>query len=389
MTKVLIATDGFLPRWDGIVRFLLELVPLLEKDFSVRIVAPKFEGEFNNPFNSPAYRFELMSTRVGDIRFSRVRKKEMMPHVKWADVVFTQSLGSIGMVSISCARKAKKPVVSFLHLIEWELATKSIRRFKRFARSLVYWITRYYYNRCDLLLCPSEEMLYLYERNGIKTPKKLVSLGLDVNHFKPAQKYEAKKNLGVDPESIIIGYHGRIGREKDLLTLYRAFRRVEKKSTNVKLMIVGKGVRDVEDIFTSTRNVILPGAQNDVVPFLQAIDIYVMPSLTETTSLSTLEAMSCGLPVISTPAGSIKSYIKERENGMLFPFKNSMRLAMKIEVLIQDKSLRERLGRRAREYVQGNFNWEDTYSQVKEVLEEFKGHKFFNIEQKPETDGKR
>ncbi len=81
------------------------------------------------------------------------------------------------------------------------------------------------------------------------------------------------------------------------------------------------------------------------------MDCYVLPSLTETTSLSTLEAMSCGLAVFATRVGYIKNYIKEGENGYLFPKKNAYLLSKKLELVAKDEKLRARLGKKARETV--------------------------------------
>lgn len=372
MKKLLIATDGFLPRWDGIVRFLLEIVPRLEDAYEIRILAPKFDGDYHNPFKSEVIRFDLVDIPFGDIQFSKVRQKALKKYVQWADLLFVQSLGSLGMGCIKAAKKETKPIVAFLHLIEWELATKSIKHFKKPSRILTHFIARRYYSKCDLLMCASEEVALMYEKKGIRVPKKIVSLGTDTGYFKPPDdKAEAKKKIGIDPEDRVIGYHGRIGREKDLITLYRAFRRVEKRNPNVKLMIIGKGVKDVEEMFSSDRNIILPGSKRDVAPYLQAMDIYVMPSLTETTSLSALEAMATGLAVIATPTGSVKECIEERENGMIFPFRNSMRLSMKIEKLLNDRHLREKIGINARQTIKNNFSWEKTYSEVKETLDNF------------------
>ena len=86
----------------------------------------------------------------------------------------------------------------------------------------------------------------------------------------------------------------------------------------------------------SQKNIILTGSKDNVVPYLQAMDIYVLPSLTETTSISTLEAMSCGLPVVVTPVGYVKNYIHDGKNGLFFPKKNSGILARKINELIKD-----------------------------------------------------
>jgi glycosyltransferase involved in cell wall biosynthesis len=116
------------------------------------------------------------------------------------------------------------------------------------------------------------------------------------------------------------------------------------------------------------KNMILAGSKDNVVPYLQAMDIYVLPSLTETTSISTLEAMSCGLPVVVTPVGFIRRYIKEGKNGVFFPKRNSGILARKLNGLIKSESLRQKLGSNARKTVIQKFNWDRTVKGIESAL---------------------
>ena len=115
----------------------------------------------------------------------------------------------------------------------------------------------------------------------------------------------------------------------------------------------------------------MTGQKDNVIPYLQAMDMFVMPSLTETSSLATMEAMSCGIPPITTPVGYVKEYVIDRENGMIFPFKNSLVLSMKIEILLKDEEYRLYLGRKARETIEKQFNWDKTVEGIKKVLEKF------------------
>ena len=98
------------------------------------------------------------------------------------------------------------------------------------------------------------------------------------------------------------------------------------------------------------------------------MDVYVLPSLTETTSLSTLEAMACGCAVIATPVGYVKEYIKEKYNGMLFPFKNSLVLSLKLGILLENEKLREKLAVNGRKTVERLFKWEKTAQNIKKIL---------------------
>lgn len=369
--KLLIATDAFLPRWDGIGRFLLEIIPTLKEEYDITILAPNFTGGHTPDIGAEVVRFDLVKIPLGDTFFTNCWPHMVKKYVEESDLVFIQSLGPIGLSTIKAAHK-KKPIIAYAHLIEWEVARKSLKTFNKLAVWLAKNFTRRYYNKCNLLICPSEEVMYKYEKHKIICQKEVITLGTDTDEFRPIDdKIAAKKKLGLDPDSIIIGNHGRIAREKDLKTLYRAFRRLEKKHPKLKLMIVGKGLEDQEKLFSSERNIILPGMQSNVVPYLQAMDLYATTSLTETTSLSTMEAMSCGLPVVMTPVGFIKEFVEERDNGMTFPFKNSLRLSMKLELLIDNQEDRERIGRNARLTIKKHFSWKNTSKKIAEALKQF------------------
>ena len=80
--------------------------------------------------------------------------------------------------------------------------------------------------------------------------------------------------------------------------------------------MVGDGTKKQVKEFKKIKNCKVTGFVPDVHEYLKAMDIFVMPSLTETTSLATLEAMACGLPVIATKVGYIKNYLVRNHNGL-------------------------------------------------------------------------
>ena len=372
MKRLLITTDNFLPRWDGIVRFLEEMIPRLKKEFTITIIAPDFPGYYEVPEGVEVRRIPLMTTQFGDINFSRFKYGKIKHAVKEADIVFNQAIGPIGIMAVHAAKKYKKPVISYIHCIDWELTTKAVKYLKGVANIGTRLLARHIYRRCNLLIVPSDEVALKLQENKIFTRKTVVSMGVDTKKFMPAEdKDAAKKRIGLSPETVIIGFCGRLGREKNLVTLYRAFRKLEKKHANLKLLIVGKGVKEEEKMFTDSRNIIMMGSQDNVIPYLQAMDIFVLPSLTETSSLATMEAMACGLAVLTTPVGYVKEYITEKENGMFFPFKNSLVLSLKLDMLISDTELRKRLGHKARKTIEEEFSWEKTAEGIKKAIETF------------------
>ena len=155
---------------------------------------------------------------------------------------------------------------------------------------------------------------------------------------------------------------------KDLKTLFRAFIRLRRDFDNIKLLIVGDGVESICDMFKNKEDVIYAGKQDNVIPYLQASDIYVLPSLTETTSLSTLEAMACGVVPICTHVGLIKHYIKHEVNGMLFKKRHVYMLTKRIEKVLNNPKLAKDMGNNARKTVKEKFNWDKTAKKIKDLL---------------------
>ena len=364
--RLVISTDGYLPRWDGISRFLSEVIPHLKQLFDITVIAPNFEGTAPDIPGVKVVRLPLMPFKFGDIHFSRFKRSLVREALKDADFVFNQSIAPIGWMTINEASKRGIPVISFIHSIDWELASKSIKRGRRISTFIVKRIARGLYNKCALLLVPGQDVATLLQNAGITVKMQRVTVGVDAEHFTPARsKPRAKRLVGLDPDVMVIGFVGRIAREKDLPTLQDAFDEVRKKHPNTLLLVVGDGLR--KELRPDT-NVKITGMVDDVVPYLQAMDIYVLPSLTETSSLSTMEAMACALPVLVTPVGNIPSYLKHEKNGWFFSRHDVEDLTKKLNYLLEKPELRGKLGFAARQTMTRHFTWGRTAEKIQELL---------------------
>lgn len=349
MKRLLITTDNFLPRWDGIARFLSELIPELKEEYKITIACPAFEGAVKEFPGVKLVRFPLMPIRFGDLFVSWWNRRQIEDLVKQNDIVFNQTLGPIGIAAISEGRKNKKKVISYVHSIEWELVSKGLKNFQSAAGFIMKHLVKKMYNKCNLIVVPSKEIEDLLTMHGISSKMQVVQLGVDTHKFiPPVSKMQAKKKIGIQPSMTVITYIGRLAREKNLGTLYKAFQKVRKEHKKSILLVVGGGLS--EDIKADSRIMIL-GQQENVVPYYQASDIYVLPSLTETTSLTTLEAMACGAAVIVTPVGSIREYVDDGRNGLIFPRRDANTLADMMKFLLTHERTRHTLGHNARKTV--------------------------------------
>ncbi len=361
MKKILITTDSFLPRYDGVAKFLSEIIPRLSKYYKITIIAPNY-GRYNIK-NAKIYKFPLYKVKVGGYRPAKINLKLIKKLVEDNDLVFNNTIGPIGSASIFYASKIKKPILSYVHSIEWILFNESISLpnfFRKYTKFTTKKLAGILYNRCNTLMVPSIEVANLLKRNGIKTNKVVIKHGIG-KEFKIGN---TKKKFKLD-DHVVIGYCGRLSREKNLETLLKAFNKLKYKKKF--LLIVGDG--PYRNIFFG-KNVKVTGFIKNVVPYLQCMDIFVLPSLTETGGLSALEAMKCGKVVVSTKVGYLKKYIKNGYNGYLFPKRNVNFLVKLLTKLVKDKKLRDKIGRNASNAVT-NLTWDKTFRNLKKIIESY------------------
>ncbi len=367
--RLVVTTDCFLPRWDGIARFLSLLLPELAQNMQVTVFAPRFPGKLPIIKGVKVVRFPLVNVQFGDIFFCKPDKSVMEKAIKDADVVFNQTIGPVGIAGIRIAKKLNKPIVSYIHSIDWELAKRAVKRWKWLVYWYVRWLARRLYNKCSLLLVPSSDVADLLSNNKVRTKKELVHMGVATSRFVPPKsKSTAKHKVNIPPGMRVIGFCGRIAREKDLPTLYKAFQQIHLKYRNTLLLIVGEGL---EKEIPASRHVIRIGRADDVVRYLQAMDIFVLPSLTETSSLATMEAMAVGLPVVVTPVGSIREYVVDKKNGLLFARKDVSDLTDKLVFLLKHPKVRRSLGKSARNTIFKDYSWQLSVDKVKKILSTF------------------
>ncbi len=377
MKKLVIATDTFFPKRDGITRFLSNIIPELSSNYDITIIAPSYDrkyeiGEYKG---AKVVKFPVRKFSIAGYSPAKSPKGKIKSIIKNADIVWVHSAAALGKAAITIGKKLNKPVIAFIHSMEWEQLIHIMikhKKIKKYLIPLVEKYSKYLYNKCTLLMVPSLEVVHELDLVEIKTRKAIVHLGVDSDFFIPPQygKVKAKKKLHLNPNRIIIGYTGRISKEKNLPTLAKTVAGLQKKHPEIFLYIVGDGKRsEIEKHIHKGYKI--TGFVSNVVPHLQALDIFVLPSLTETSSLSTMEAMSCGLPVVATPVGHVKEYIKNGRNGMLFPKENDFVLRKKLEMLILNPDLREAMGNSARNTIVKKYHWERTIIEIEKILEKY------------------
>ena len=367
--KLLVVADTYHPKVDGTLIFMEEFLKRAGTDFEVSLLVPDFgvrKGR-NVTYIEPSKILKVSGYPNLKLSFKNIAR--IKKAVREAEIVFIQGPAMISYLSIYYAHKYQKITVFYTHTISWELFEKFFPSLlKKLFFSIIKKISVLLYNRCTEILVPYHDLKEHLASEGVKTKIDVARLGVDIDRFTASKdKAQSKKLINLDPRKKVIGYVGRISKEKNTHLLLEAFRKLDSQDT-LHLLIVGDGPVSQSKEFRETKNCTVTGFVGDVETYLRAMDIFVMPSLTETTSLATLEAMSSGLPVIVTKIGFMNSYIVKDHNGLFFPRNSSTLLAAKIEKLLKHPEVMERLGQQARKTVAYGFSWERSINRIKKLL---------------------
>jgi len=198
-----------------------------------------------------------------------------------------------------------------------------------------------------------------------------IANSVDTERFSPAsgfQKSKLRQQLTVPNKEIIIIYTGRLVSYKGLPLLIRVAHKIIREHKNVGLILVGSGGIDIHNCEAELKDYVKTNSLEDAVYFagevdnvheyLQASDIFVSPTEKDAFPLALIEAMACGLPVISTPVGGIQEIITDRQNGLLVEARNFQQLYNAIRRLLVDTALSHALGKAAVQTVQERYSAE-------------------------------
>jgi len=181
--------------------------------------------------------------------------------------------------------------------------------------------------------------------------------GIDVTKY--AQVHKGQNNS----DGVIIGHVARLSPEKDQLTLLKSFAIVAKRLENATLVIAGDGQMrqqlQTEAIQLGVADKIsFLGFRNDIPELLQTFGLFVLSSIKEGTSLTILEAMAAGLPVVATNVGGNPEVVEHGHTGYIVPPKHPEKLADAIIEILSDKKKAKTMGANGRIIAQRNYSLE-------------------------------
>lgn len=279
------------------------------------------------------------------------------------DVIHIHTEFGVGLFGIMSAKILKKPIVYTLHTIYddyvyYVLPGPLIKT----GQNVFYKYIKLLAKKASIITGPSEKSHEYLLHAGVSRHVEVIPNPVDVDEFSlekvninDVNDLKAKYNI---PQNAFIGcVIARIGREKSIDILLRYIKKYISKNDNFYFVIVGDGPSKDELVQLSeelglSEKVIFTGkiANHELLPYYAMADVFLTASLSDTNSISMLEAMSMGLPIIQRYDEINKDQIIEGQNG--FTFNGSKEFIQKLDLIYNmSKEEREELRNKVRDCV--------------------------------------
>ena len=215
--------------------------------------------------------------------------------------------------------------------------------------SLTKWISRKNITKLrksiNGVICVSTKNMNESIKRGLTTQKKCIILpnGVDLQKFKRIEKTEARKRLNFNNNDFIVAFCGRFVHRKGSKRLSDAITLLNDKS--IKSIFIGSSIADVGDSYIpDCEGILYKGKlKHEEVPlYLNSADVYVLPTLAEGCSNSIVEALACGLPIISSNL-DFNLDILDNNNAILIDPMNINEIADAIKLLKEDSDLQKKM----------------------------------------------
>jgi glycosyltransferase involved in cell wall biosynthesis len=163
----------------------------------------------------------------------------------------------------------------------------------------------------------------------------VIGNGVDVARFAAGDRVAARASLGLEPEEPVVGFFGRLTREKGIDLAVAATARLRAAGSPARLLVAGDGPERAAIAAGAGPELLLLGERDDVPCLLSACDVVLIPSRSEGQSVVALEAMAAGRPVVAARVGGLAA-LAEAGGGLLVPREDVAALSEALRHLLTD-----------------------------------------------------
>jgi glycosyltransferase involved in cell wall biosynthesis len=289
-----------------------------------------------------------------------------------------------GLIAVVAARLARVPVVIYtIHGLPFITAKGIKRQLLRWSETLACRLADRVFavsqaNKRTAVaqgFCPKDKIQILGSGscNGVEGEERF-----NPQKLAPGIREELRNSYRINSDALVLGYIGRIVRDKGIATLEEAWQSLRRKYPTLYLLMVGQ--EEPQDPLPATLmqrlqsdpRVILTGRVGNPIPCYAAMDIVVLPTYREGFPIVPLEAAAMKVPVVATNVDGCSEAVMDGLTGLLVPPRDPQALAAAIERLILDPELRHQMGQAGRQRVLQKFRpeviWKALYENYLELL---------------------
>ncbi len=270
------------------------------------------------------------------------------------DIVHAQHPNLLGTVAKEWALRKNVPLVFTWHSLYDRYAHYMPFVPEKLSGHLAMKNASEFAQNCDHIIVPTQSIINIIKKAGVKHNRiSVVPSGVDEELFINADGRKVKKKYNIADDMLVLATVSRLTEEKNILFLARVIAKILQKNKNVIFLCGGEGnlQREVQHIFeviNVNERVIFVGKVNreEVKNYLDAGDIFVYASTSETQGTIITENMYIGKPIVAIGKNGVGDLIEDNVNGLIAQ-ENEENFISKVQKLINDRGLREKIGKTA------------------------------------------
>lgn len=283
------------------------------------------------------------------------------------ELIYAKNLTSPGIIGLTLSKISRVPLVLHTSGPDIQAPLINVRMLGKFGllfKLIIHKILKLEIRNASVIIanCIEDEINISKFTNQKKSI--LIYNGVNFLKFKPISdqsKSEKRRKLNINNESFVVCTVAKPRKEKRLDLIFSTAEKI-----NAFFLLLGPSESDISSSISIPANCILLGFKSNVNEYLEISDAFLLTSEGEGLSNAMLEALSTGLPVISTNVGEAKHIIEVNKLGFIADT-NKERITF-INRLINEPSLRLKYKENSRKYITENHSWDDTVFLVEKLF---------------------
>ncbi len=353
--KIALFTETYLPHVNGVVTHIKSLKEGLELlGHEVLVVTSDNNTKEHYIKDGVLYCPGIVAKKFYDYSVSLPYSHERLRILKDfnPDIIHVHNEFGIGLFGIHAAKKLHVPLVYTLHTMYddylYYVFPKPLLKPAKYAADKYF---KHFADSSTAITGPSQKVYNYLREIGVDKNISVIPNSVEVDVFNPdnftdADRKEVRARLNIPEDKIVFCFCGRLGKEKSVDELIDFWHETVKREDNMHLLIIGDGPFHEElvsqvDKYNMNDMVTFAGKvlHNEIPPYYASCDAYITASLSEMYSISMLEGMASGLPVISRYDPENASQIQVGINGFIY---NDAKEMYDYLIKIRDMSVEER-----------------------------------------------